>query len=39
MQGVQLKLRLKGLPRTFGDVYGNDAGHLEMQYSARAVWQ
>ncbi|MCR4431810.1 MAG: propanediol utilization microcompartment protein PduB [Tepidanaerobacteraceae bacterium] len=27
---------LKELPRTFGDVYANDAGHLEFQYTARA---
>ncbi|APC39582.1 propanediol utilization microcompartment protein PduB [Clostridium estertheticum] len=31
-----VEVTLKELPRTFGDVYGNDAGHLEMQYSARA---
>ncbi|MGO2082850.1 propanediol utilization microcompartment protein PduB [Vagococcus sp.] len=24
--------------RTFGDVYGNDAGHIEMQYTARASY-
>ncbi|MFV0518172.1 MAG: propanediol utilization microcompartment protein PduB [Aminipila sp.] len=27
---------LKDLDRTFGDVYGNAAGHLEFQYTARA---
>ncbi len=27
---------LRELDRTFGDVYGNSAGHLEFQYSARA---
>jgi len=27
---------LKELDRTFGDVYGNDAGHIELQYTARA---
>lgn len=27
---------LRELDRTFGDVYGNDAGHIEMQYTARA---
>ncbi len=31
-----VEVTLKELPRTFGDVYGNEAGHLEMQYSARA---
>lgn len=24
--------------RTFGDVYGNEAGHIEMQYTARASY-
>ncbi len=27
---------LEELDRTFGDVYANDAGHLEFQYTARA---
>ncbi len=27
---------LEDLDRTFGDVYANDAGHLEFQYTARA---
>ncbi|MFP4370794.1 MAG: propanediol utilization microcompartment protein PduB [bacterium] len=27
---------LEELERTFGDVYANDAGHLEFQYTARA---
>ncbi|MDO5713143.1 MAG: propanediol utilization microcompartment protein PduB [Tissierellia bacterium] len=27
---------LDDLDRTFGDVYGNDAGHIELQYTARA---
>ena len=27
---------LEELERTFGDVYGNEAGHLEFQYTARA---
>lgn len=27
---------LNDLDRTFGDVYGNDCGHLEFQYTARA---
>ncbi|MDA8439431.1 MAG: propanediol utilization microcompartment protein PduB, partial [Propionibacterium sp.] len=26
------------LDRTFGDVYANDAGHLEFQYTARASY-
>ena len=29
---------LQVLPKYFGDVYGNDAGHLEFQYSARASY-
>ena len=31
-----VEVTLKELNRTFGDVYGNDAGHIELQYSARA---
>ncbi|MBP2646179.1 MAG: microcompartment protein [Firmicutes bacterium] len=31
-----VEVALKELNRTFGDVYGNDAGHLELQYTARA---
>ncbi|TGE38819.1 propanediol utilization microcompartment protein PduB [Desulfosporosinus fructosivorans] len=31
-----IEVALKELDRTFGDVYANDAGHLEMQYTARA---
>lgn len=31
-----VEVALKELDRTFGDVYGCDAGHLEFQYSARA---
>jgi microcompartment protein PduB len=31
-----VEVALKELPRTFGDVYGNEAGHLEFQYTARA---
>jgi ethanolamine utilization microcompartment shell protein EutL len=27
---------LKDISRTFGDVYANDAGHIELQYTARA---
>ena len=33
-----IEVALKDLPRTFGDVYANDAGHLEFQYSARASY-
>lgn len=29
---------LREVERTFGDVYGNSAGHLEFQYSARASY-
>ncbi len=31
-----VEVALKELTRTFGDVYGNEAGHLEFQYTARA---
>lgn len=31
-----VEVALNDLDRTFGDVYGNDAGHLEFQYTARA---
>lgn len=31
-----VEVALKDLQRTFGDVYGNDAGHIELQYTARA---
>lgn len=31
-----VEVALKELDRTFGDVYGCDAGHLELQYTARA---
>lgn len=31
-----VEVALADLNRTFGDVYGNDAGHLEFQYTARA---
>lgn len=31
-----VEVTLKELDRTFGDVYGNDAGHIELQYTARA---
>ena len=32
------EVSLGELDRTFGDVYGNDAGHLEFQYTARASY-
>lgn len=31
-----IEVALGELDRTFGDVYANDAGHLELQYTARA---
>lgn len=31
-----VEVALNELERTFGDVYANDAGHVELQYSARA---
>ncbi len=31
-----VEVTLANLDRTFGDVWGNDAGHLEFQYTARA---
>ncbi|MBP3039884.1 propanediol utilization microcompartment protein PduB [Bacillaceae bacterium Marseille-Q3522] len=31
-----VEVTLKDLERTFGDVYGCDAGHLELHYTARA---
>lgn len=31
-----VEVALNDLDRTFGDVYGNAAGHLEFQYTARA---
>ncbi|MGE5454007.1 MAG: propanediol utilization microcompartment protein PduB [Methylocystaceae bacterium] len=31
-----IEVALNELERTFGDVYANDAGHLELQYTARA---
>lgn len=33
-----IEVALKELNRTFGDVYGNDAGHIELQYTARASY-
>jgi microcompartment protein PduB len=31
-----VEVTLKELTRTFGDVYANEAGHIELQYTARA---
>lgn len=33
-----IEVSLKELDRTFGDVYGNEAGHIELQYTARASY-
>lgn len=33
-----IEVALKDLDRTFGDVYGSPAGHLEFQYTARASY-
>ena len=33
-----VEVALKELDRTFGDVYANDAGHIELQYTARASY-
>jgi microcompartment protein PduB len=33
-----VEISLGVLPKYFGDVYGNDAGHLEYQYTARASY-
>lgn len=33
-----IEVALEELERTFGDVYSNDAGHLEFQYTARASY-
>lgn len=33
-----IEVALKDLARTFGDVYANDAGHIELQYTARASY-
>jgi ethanolamine utilization microcompartment shell protein EutL len=33
-----VEVTLKELDRTFGDVYGNNAGHIELQYTARASY-
>ena len=33
-----VEVALKEVERTFGDVYGNEAGHIELQYTARASY-
>ncbi|WP_280770770.1 propanediol utilization microcompartment protein PduB [Salipaludibacillus daqingensis] len=33
-----VEVALKELDKTFGDVYANDAGHIELQYTARASY-
>lgn len=33
-----VEIALESLPKYFGDVYSNDAGHLEFQYTARASY-
>ncbi len=33
-----VEIALESLPKYFGDVYANDAGHLEFQYTARASY-
>ena len=33
-----VEIALETLPKYFGDVYANDAGHLEFQYTARASY-
>jgi microcompartment protein PduB len=33
-----IEVALSELTRTFGDVYANDAGHIELQYTARASY-
>ncbi|TCK88036.1 microcompartment protein PduB [Natranaerovirga hydrolytica] len=33
-----VEISLASLDKYFGDVYGNDAGHLEFQYTARASY-
>jgi microcompartment protein PduB len=33
-----IEVALKDITRTFGDVYANDAGHIELQYTARASY-
>lgn len=33
-----IEVALKEIERTFGDVYANEAGHIELQYTARASY-
>jgi len=33
-----VEVALNELERTFGDIYANDAGHVELQYTARASY-
>ena len=33
-----VEVALKELERTFGDVYANEAGHIELQYTARSSY-
>lgn len=33
-----IEVSLKELERTFGDVYSNEAGHIELQYTARSSY-
>lgn len=33
-----VEVALSELDRTFGDIYANDAGHVELQYTARASY-
>lgn len=33
-----VEVALKEIDRTFGDVYANEAGHIELQYTARASY-
>ncbi|WIY84043.1 propanediol utilization microcompartment protein PduB [Propionimicrobium sp. PCR01-08-3] len=33
-----VEVTLSDVERTMGDVYGNDAGHIELQYTARASY-
>jgi len=33
-----IEVALKELPKYFGDVYSNEVGHLELQYTARASY-
>ncbi len=33
-----VEVTLDATPRQFGDVYGNEAGHIELQYTARASY-